>query len=207
MGRCGSIGRNLQHASLHHALRRGHACCRRARLLVDTRHWPDQAHHVELGIADAPADQERGGGLGRAGRKGHQRPRQAADAAQTPVRASRHLRRGQGRPGRRVLRHRQLHARPPHSAAAARAAGRRTNGHDQLDRLLAHLLEASARSRRVQGRQAARRLHPRAGADVQHQAPDHEGRGLGRHEDPLRWRHLRGDGARARCLGVRQAGA
>ena len=61
--------------------------------------------------------------------------------------------------------------------------------------------------RRVQGRQAARRVHARPGPDVQHQAADHQGRGPRRHEDPLRRRHLRGDGARARRLGLRQAGA
>ncbi len=51
------------------------------------------------------------------------------------------------------------------------------------------------------------RLHARAGPDVQHQAADQQGRGPCRHEDPHRRRHCRGDGARARRLGVRQAGA
>ena len=36
---------------------------------------------------------------------------------------------------------------------------------------------------------------------------DHQGRGPCRHENPLGRRHLRGDGARARRLGLRQAGA
>ena len=124
-----------------------------------------------------------------------------------PSAASRHVRRGQGWPRRRLLRHGQLHAGPPRAAAAARAARRRRHGRDQLGRLLAHPLEVSAPGRRVQGRQAARRLHARAGPDVQHQAADHQGRGPRRHEDPLRRRHLRGDGARARRLGLRQAGA
>ena len=61
--------------------------------------------------------------------------------------------------------------------------------------------------RRVQGREAARRLHAWAGPDVQHQAADHQGRGPCRHENPLRRRHLRGNGACARRLGLRQAGA
>ncbi len=41
---------------------------------------------------------------------------------------------------------------------------------DQLGRLLAHLLEALPQGRRVQGRQAARRVHPRPRPDVHQEA-------------------------------------
>ena len=51
-----------------------------------------------------------------------------------------------------------------------RAAGRRRHLRDQLGGLLAHPLEVSAAGRRVQGRQAARRVHAWTGPDVQHQA-------------------------------------
>ena len=61
-----------------------------------------------------------------------------------PSARARHLRCGQGWPRRCLLRHRQLHARPPRAAAAGRAAGRRRHLRDQLGGLLAHPLEVSA---------------------------------------------------------------
>ncbi len=151
-------------------------------------HNPDD---VELGVAPASADQGRAGRLGPEGREGHQRPRQIPDAGQASLGRSGHVRRGQGRPGRRVLRDRQLHAGAPRAAAAARTAGRRRHRRNQFGRVLAHPLEIFPAGRRVQGRQAARRLHAWAGPDVQHQAADQQGRGSLRHEDPLRRRHLR----------------
>ncbi len=78
---------------------------------------------------------------------------------------------------------------------------------NQFGGFLAHPLEIFSAGRRVQGRQTARRVHARAGPDVQHQAPDQQGRGSRRHEDPLRRRHLGTDGAGARRIGLRQAGA
>ena len=53
--------------------------------------------------------------------------------------------------------------------------------------------------RRIQGRQAARRVHAWTGPDVQHQAADQQGGGPRRHEDPLRRRHSE---EMARALGA-----
>ena len=114
--------------------------------LVDVRRSPRPRMTMSSWVPPSHlADQGRAGRLGPAGREGHQRPRQVADAAEASVGASGHLRRRQGRPGRRVLRDRQLHAGPPRAAAAARAAGRRRHRRDQLGRLLAHPLEVFAR--------------------------------------------------------------
>ena len=114
------------------------------------------------------------GGVGRIGREGDQRPGQVPDAAQASLGAARHLRRGARRPGRRLLRHRQLHAGAPSAAADRRAARRRRHRRDQLGRVLAHPLEVLAAGQRIQGREAARRVHPRPGPDVPGQeAGDH----------------------------------
>ena len=145
--------------------------------------------------------------VGEAGRAGDQRPRQVRDAAQAPVGASRHLRRGARRPRRRLLRHRELHAGAPSAAADGRAARRRRDRRDQLGRVLAHPLEVLPAGQRVQGRQAARRLHARPGADVHGQEAGHVGRRPGGHEDPQRRRHLRSVGQGARRLAARQARA
>ena len=111
--------------------------------------WPAAAQTtltMSSWVSPTPsADQGRAGGLGTAGREGHQRPRQAADAAQASLGRARHLRRGQGRPGRCLLRHRELHARPARPAAAcAELPGRRRHRRDQLGGLLAHPLEVSS---------------------------------------------------------------
>ena len=121
--------------------------------------------------------------------------------------ASGHLRRGARRPGRRLLRHRELHAGAPPAAADRRAARRRRHRRDQLGRVLPHPLEVPAGGQRVQGREAARGLHPRARPDVPgEEAGDRRGR-PGRHEDPERRRHLRGVGQGARRLAAGEAGA
>ena len=78
--------------------------------------WVSPQHHLTSVVLQGWADR---------GREGDQRPRQVPDAAQAPVGAARHLRRGAGRPGRPLLRHRELHAGAPHPAADGRAARRR----------------------------------------------------------------------------------
>ena len=175
-------------ASLPRRLRHGPAARPRPRRRVGT----DHAHHVELGRADPPAHQGRARGLGRHGREGDQRPGQVPDAAQASLGPARHLRRGARRPGRRLLRHRQLHAGAPSAAAARRAAGRRRHRRDQFGRVLAHPLEVPAGGQRVQGREAARRVHPRPRPDVPGEEAGDQRRRSRRHEDPQRRRHLRG---------------
>ena len=152
---------------------------------------PDHAHDVLVGVAPAPSHQRRAAGLGQRRREGHQRPRQVPDAAQASVGAPGHLRRRPRRPGRPFVRDRELHAGAAHPAADAGAARRRRHGRGQLGRLLAHLLEALPQGRRVQGREAARRVHARPGPDV-HQEADQRHRRHPGDEDPHRRRHRRG---------------
>ena len=85
---------------------------------------------------------------------------------QASVGASGNVRCGARRPRRRLLRDRQLHAGAPSAAADGRAARRRCDRRDQLDRVLARPLEVLPAGQRIQGRQAARRVHARARADV-----------------------------------------
>ena len=77
---------------------------------------------------------------------------------------------------------------------------------DQLGRLLAHLLEALPQGRRVQGREAAGRLHARPGPDVHQEAGGIHRRCAGT-EDPDRRRRGRGGGQGAGRLRLREAGA
>ena len=77
-----------------------------------------------------------------------------------------HVRRGARRPRRRLVRDRELHAGAPSAAADGRAARRRRHRRDQLGRVLAHPLEVLPARQRIQGRQAARRVHARPGPDV-----------------------------------------
>ena len=170
---------------------RRRACARRRRA---RRVGADRAHDVELGPAHALADARRARRLVEGGREGDQRPRQVRDAAQASVGGARHLRCGARRPRRRLVRHRELHAGAPSAAADGRAARRRRHRRDQLDRVLAHPLEVLPAGQRIQGRQAARRVHARPGADVHGQEAGDLGRRPRRHEDPHRRRHRRGVG-------------
>src|SRR5262245_23834925 len=89
--------------------------------------------------------------------------------------------------------------------AAARVARWRRHRRNQFGGLFADPLEALARHRRIQGRQAAGGLYARPRPNVQYQATDQQSRGSGGHENPLGRRHFRADGARAGRLSLRQA--
>ena len=78
---------------------------------------------------------------------------------------------------------------------------------DQFGRVLAHPLEVPAGRQRIQGRQAARRLHARAGPDVHGEEEGRLARRSRRHEDPHRRRHRRAGRQGARRVAVRQARA
>ena len=97
-------------------------------------------------------------------------------------------------PARHIL---PLMAELPGAGATAR---------DQLGRLLAHPLEVLPEGRRVQGREAARRVHPRAGPDV-HQEAGHPVADLAGLKIRTGGGIAEAVAQGARRLGVRQAGA
>src|SRR6185295_4628994 len=126
------------------------------------------------------------------------------DAAEASVGAARHLRRGPGRPRGSLLRHRELYAGAAHPAPDGGAARRGRHRPRQLGGLLPHLLEVLPRHRRVQGREAARGLHPRARPDVHQEAGGRHRRRAGP-QDAHRRRHRGSGGQGPRRLRVRQA--
>src|SRR5947208_3593988 len=166
----------------------------------------DHAHDVLVGVPPAPHHGRRPAGMGERGREGDARPRQVPDAAQASLGAARDVRRGPGGAGGPVGRDCELHARAAHPADARGAARRGRDRARQLGRLLAHPLEALPQDRRVQGREAARRVHPRPRPAV-HQAAGQRHRRHPGAQDPDRRRRGRGGGQGARRLRVREAGA
>src|SRR5687767_832619 len=176
-----------------------------ARCARPARAGANHAHVFVLGAAVAPSH-GLASQLDRGSRKGDRRARQVQPAAQASVGPARNVRRGARRADGPLLRDRELYARAPCAAADARAARRRRYLGSQLDRLLAHPLEALPQGRRVQGREAAWRLYPRPGADVHQEAGGQHQRHQG-FEDSHGRRRGGSGGQRPRRLGVRQARA
>ena len=128
--------------------------------------WVPPTHHLTLWQANWAADVEKATN----GRVKFQM------LAQASVGAARNVRRRARRPRRRLVCHGELHAGAPPAAPARRASRRRRDGRDQLGRVLAHPLEVPAGGQRIQGREAARRVHARAGPDVHGEKAREHGR-------------------------------
>src|SRR5438876_773656 len=160
---------------------------------------PNHAHDVVVGVTDAPHHRRRAAGLGDRGGKGDERPRQVPDAAEAPLGAAGDLRRRPGRPRRPFVRHRELHAGAAHPADDRGAPRRGRDLARQLGRLLADLLEALPKSRRVD-RAAPRavlgRRRPeglRRAQEVRRQDRQRQRRPRGRGEEADRTDHRRLD--------------
>src|SRR3989440_7425791 len=206
-GRSGCRGpRNGRIAHVEGAESRARRSGRRRPRRRAARPRADHAHDVLVGVPPASHHGRRPAGMGERGREGDERPRQVPDAAQASLGAARDVRRGPGGPRGPVVRDRELHARAAHPADARGAARRGRHRARQLRRLLACLLEALPQGRRVQGREAARRVHARPGADV-HQEAGEIHRRRARPEDPYGRRHRRASREGAGRLRVREAGA